>query len=81
MSARRKLSEAQINRAFRLFYGDGLPLRGVMQELGVGLYELSPWLTAPALRIAEEAVRDERQRIASAGDAAQPDRREGADHV
>jgi hypothetical protein len=60
--ARERLSEEQINRAFRLFYGEGLNLGAIAQDLGCGLYDLSPWLAAPSLRIAQAAVDDERAR-------------------
>lgn len=57
-----KLTEAQIDRAYRLYYGDGLSLGHIMAELGCGLYDLSPWLTAPAARIAASAIQGERDR-------------------
>ncbi|MBI1690485.1 hypothetical protein [Methylorubrum sp. DB1722] len=60
MSGRPWLSEEQVNRAYRLFYGEGLNLAEIMRELNCGLYDLSPWLTAPALRIAAAAIEDER---------------------
>ncbi|MHC2090047.1 hypothetical protein [Methylobacterium sp. CM6244] len=58
------LTEAKANRAYRLFYGEGMTLRQVMHELGCGLYDLPPWLTAPASRIAAAAIEDERERVA-----------------
>ena len=66
-----RLTEAEADRAYRLFYGEGMMLAGVMAELGCGLYDLSPWLTAPAIRIANAAVADERERVA-ARSAAKP---------
>jgi len=58
------LTSRQVDKAYRLFYGDGMTLRMVMQELGCGLYDLTPWLTAPAGRIAAAAIEDERSRVA-----------------
>lgn len=60
-----KLTEAQVNRAYRLFYGEGMTLRMVMTELGCDLYDLSPWLTTPAGRIPRAAIEDERASAAN----------------
>lgn len=61
---RKALTQRQIDKAYRLFYGEGMTLRMVMQELSCGLYDLSPWLTAPAMRISGAAIMDERSRAA-----------------
>lgn len=62
---RKPLTQRQIDMAYRLFYGEGMTLRMVMKELDCGLYDLSPWLTAPAGRISAEAIEYERGRTAS----------------
>ena len=56
---REPLTQREVDKAYRLFYGEGMTLRMIMQELHCGLYDLSPWLTAPAIRIAREAIKDE----------------------
>lgn len=76
---RSTLTERQIDRAYRLFYGEGMTLRMVMQELDCGLYDLSPWLTAPAMRIASAAIADERKTISEARQA--PSHRRYEDHA
>lgn len=60
------LSEDQTNRAYRLFYGEGMNLGQVAETLGCGLYALTPWLTAPSLRIAEQAITDSKTEKADA---------------
>lgn len=52
---RTRLSQEQIDRAYRMFYGDGMNLAQIMEALGCGLYDLSPWLTRAAINIAREA--------------------------
>lgn len=56
-----KLTEAQVDAAYRMFYGEGLNLGQVAERLGCGIYTLSPWLYRAAMRIAREAVRDDRK--------------------
>ncbi|KMO21386.1 hypothetical protein SQ03_03260 [Methylobacterium platani JCM 14648] len=60
------LTEDQTNRAYRLFYGEGMNLGQVAETLGCGLYALTPWLTAPSLRIAEQAITDSKTEKADA---------------
>lgn len=43
------------------FYRDGLDLGQIAQKHGCSIYDLSPWLTAPIVRVALQA---------SSGDAA-----------
>ncbi len=56
------LDDAQVGEAYRLFYGEGLTLGEVAEKLGCGVYQLSPWLGAPAMAIAAQATSDERSR-------------------
>ncbi len=39
-----------LDEAWKLFYGDGMTLGEIAKKLGCGIYDLSPWLTAPAIR-------------------------------
>jgi hypothetical protein len=50
------LTDAQVDRAYRLFYGEGQSLGEVAATLGCGVYALSPWLTAAGMRIASDAA-------------------------
>lgn len=56
------LDDAAAGTAYRLFYGEGLSLGEVAGRLGCGIYDLSPWLGAPAAAIARQAAADERSR-------------------
>jgi hypothetical protein len=58
-----ELKPAQVDAAYRMFYGEGKNLGEITKELGCGIYDLSPWLTAPALRIGREAREDASERI------------------
>ena len=53
-----RLEQAQVDMAYRLFYGDGKKLGEVAKELGCGLYDLTPWLTAPIVRIVGDLAGD-----------------------
>lgn len=48
------LTEEQINRAYRLFYGDGMMLGQIKEAIGCSIYDLHPWLLEPAKRILRE---------------------------
>lgn len=50
------LTDEQVNRAYRLFYGEGKALGEIVADLRCGIYDLSPWLTAPGMRIASDAA-------------------------
>ena len=45
-----------LDTAWKLFYGDGLTLGEIAEKLGCGIYDLSPWLTAPANRLAMDGA-------------------------
>ncbi|SFF22251.1 hypothetical protein [Methylobacterium sp. yr596] len=64
-----RLTDEQVNRAYRLFYGDEMSLREIMRELDCGLYDLAPWLTAPASRIAAAAIAQDRKERAAPAEA------------
>ncbi len=72
------------DKVWALFYRDGKTLGEICQEMGCGIYDLSPWLTKPLVNLAiddkakirrmEKALRpfvklEENYRSASSGDA------------
>ncbi|OJW21212.1 MAG: hypothetical protein BGO49_24680 [Planctomycetales bacterium 71-10] len=48
--------EHRVKTAYKLFYGDGLSLGEVAEQLHCSIYDLSPWLTAAATRMALDAA-------------------------
>lgn len=60
---RTKLTEDQINRAYRLYYGENKTLGEIVEALQCSLYDLTPWLTAPGMAIAQNSREDVFERI------------------
>ncbi len=59
-----RLAQEQVDRAYRMYYGDGKNLGEIVEALGCGsVYALSPWLTAASTAIWREAQADARIRV------------------
>lgn len=62
--AGRGLTQDQVDRAYRMYYGEGRNLGEIVEALGCGsVYALTPWLTAPGMAIAREARADARIQV------------------
>lgn len=64
----------QLNRSapWRLFYGLGAKLGEVAEIMGGSIYDYSPWLTTPAMNIAQRATEGEGAKIKTLTEALTP---------
>ena len=57
-----KLEQSKVDMAFRMLYGDGKNLSQIAEEVGCGVYDLSPWLLRAALEIKNQTQEDAAER-------------------
>lgn len=57
--------KAEVERLlpWELFYGQGKNLGEIAEECGGSIYDYSPWLTAPCIRISKDAIASKNQQI------------------
>ena len=59
-----KLTQDQVDQAYRMFYGDGMSVGEIAEALGCwSIYDLTPWLTASTTAVWREAQADARIRV------------------